>query len=118
MHYVSASGTIRATRQEIWSFIKPAESSVLLDPDVVRGFSAPGAKGVGEIQVFISVRDGVEQVSAIRVEQEIPNELAVTRTIGDPDPSARSRDFLQDAGDGTTMIEHGLYFSLSAEAAG
>ncbi|MCO4261495.1 hypothetical protein NG697_00820 [Pseudarthrobacter sp. MDT3-26] len=118
VHYVSAIATIRATRSQVWNFIKPAENSVLVDPEVVRGFSTPGTDGKGEIQVFISVRDGAESVSAIEVEHEVPYELAVTRTLGDPDPSARSRDFLQDAGDDATILEHGLYFTWPGEAAG
>lgn len=55
--------------------------------------------------------------SAMDVELEIPFELSVTRTIGDPDPSARSRDFLHDACDSTTILERGQYFTLPAEAA-
>lgn len=118
VHYVSASVTIRATRQQVWNLIKPAENSVLIDPEVVRGFSAPGEEGAGEIQVFISLREGVEHVSAIEVEREIQYELAVTRTIGDSDAAARSRDFLHDIGEGMTNLERGQYFTLPAEAAG
>ncbi|MFB9404654.1 hypothetical protein [Pseudarthrobacter polychromogenes] len=118
VHYVSASTNINATRQEVWNFIKPAESSVLVDPQVVRGFSAPGVEGAGEIQVFIYIRDGIEHLAAIEVEHVIPYELAVTRTIGDPDSSARSRDFLYDADEGTTVLERGQYFTLPGEAVG
>jgi hypothetical protein len=88
-----------------------------VDPDVVRGFRAPGVEGAGGIQVFISVRDGVEHVSAIEVVHEITQELAITRTLGGEDPAARGRDYLQDGQGGTTVLEHGRYFSLPAESA-
>lgn len=83
----------------------------------VRAFWSPGREGEGEIQVFISVRDGVETVSALEVVHEIPQELAITRSIGDTDAAARGRDFLRDGEDGTTVLEHGSYFTLPAEAA-
>lgn len=118
VHYVSAATAINASRQQVWDFIKPPENSVLVSPDIVRGFRAPGKEGAGEIQVFISVRDGVEHVLAIEVVHEIPRELAITRTLGDPDPSARSRDFLQETDSGTTVLERGQYFTLPAEATG
>lgn len=118
VHYVGASTTIKASRQQVWDFIKPAENSVLFDADIVRAFRAPGAEGEGEIQVFISVCDGVESVTAIEVVHEIPQELAITRSIGDSDAAARGRDFLRDGEDGTTVFEHGSYFTLPPEAAG
>lgn len=118
VHYVSAATTIGASRRRVWDFIRPAENSVLVSLDVVRGFRAPGVEGVGEIQVFISMRDGVEHVSAIEVIEEIPLELAITRTLGDEDPEARGRTFLRGDDGGATVLEHGRYFSLPAEAAG
>jgi hypothetical protein len=101
----------------VWDFIKPAENSVLVDQDVVRAFRAPEREGENEIQVFISVCDGVETVSALEVVHEIPQELAITRSVGDTDPAARGRDCLRDGEDGTTILEHGSYFTLPAEAA-
>lgn len=118
VHYVSAAAAIRATREEVWNFIKPVENTPLIEPEVVRAFSAPKVEGANEIQVSISVRDGLEHVSAVEVEREVPYELAITRVMGDPDPAARNRDVLQDAGDGLTSLEHGHYFTLPAEAAG
>jgi hypothetical protein len=53
----------------------------------------------------------------LEIVQEIPYELAVTRTLGGEDLAARGRDFLQDGEGGTTVLEHGRYFSLPAEAA-
>lgn len=116
VHYVSATTSIGAPRQQVWDFIKPPENSVLLDPRVVRGFRAPGRQGVGEVQVFISVQDGLEHVSALEVVHEIPGELAITRALGATDPAARGRDFLEDTDDGGTILEHGLYFTLPADS--
>jgi hypothetical protein len=111
-YYVSASTAINASQRQVWDFIKPPENSVLLSPDVVRGFRAPGVEGVGEIQVFISVRDGVEHVSALEVVEEIPLELAITRTLGAEDPAARGRTFLRPGDGGATVLEVGQHFSL------
>ncbi|SEP85468.1 SRPBCC family protein [Arthrobacter sp. OV608] len=119
IHYVSAVTVINASRQQVWDFIKPPENSVFLSPDVVRGFTAPGHEGAGELQIFISVLDGVEHVSALEVVQEIPHELAVTRSVGGDDPAARGRTSLQIGDDGaTTLLEHGQYFTLPGDAAG
>jgi hypothetical protein len=118
VHYVSAAAAINASRRQVWDFIKPPENSVLVSPDVVRGFRAPGAEGAGEIQVFISMRDGLEHISAIEVMEEIPLELAITRTLGDEDRAARGRTFLQAGERGATVLEHGQYFTLPAEEAG
>lgn len=119
VHYVSASTSIAASRTQVWQLIKPAEKAILVDPDVVRGFSSPSRDDVREIQVFISMRDGVEQISAIEVVEEIPFELAVTRSIGaTEDPSARGRDFLRETSEGATILEHGQYFTLPLHAQG
>lgn len=118
VHYVSAATAINASQRQVWDFIKPPENSVLLSPDVVRGFRAPGVEGAGEIQVFISVSDGVENVLALEVMEEIPNELAITRVIGGEDPAARGRTFLRPGDGGTTILEAGQYFTPPAEAAG
>lgn len=118
VHYVSASATIYASPRQVWDFIQPPENSVLLFPDVVRGFRAPPVEGAGEIQVFISVRDGVEQVSALEVLEEIPQQLAITRSLGAEDPAARTRTFLRPGEGGATVLEVGQYFSLPAEAGG
>jgi hypothetical protein len=87
VHYVSAATVINASRKQVWDFVKPPENSVFLQPDVVRGFRAPGPEGAGEIQVFISIREGVECVSALEIVEEIPQELAITRTLGGEDPA-------------------------------
>ncbi|MCB5273731.1 hypothetical protein BJG92_01255 [Arthrobacter sp. SO5] len=89
-----------------------------MDPDIVCGFKAPGTEGVGELQVFISIRDGLERVSALEVMEEIPQELAITRSVGGEDPAGRGRTVLRDGDDGATVLEHGQYFTLPAGAAG
>lgn len=117
VHYVSASTAIYASQRQVWDLIQPPENSVLLSPDVVRGFRAPMVEGAGEIQVFISFRDGVEHVSALEVLEEIPQELAITRSLGAEDPAARMRTFLRPGEGGATVLEVGQYFSLPAESA-
>jgi hypothetical protein len=117
-HFVSAATAIQATRRQVWEFIKPPENSVLMDPDIVRGFKAPGVEGVGELQVFISIRDGLERVSALEVLEEIPQELAITRSLGAEDAAARGRTSLRDGDGGATVLEHGQYFTLPVGAAG
>lgn len=112
VYFVSASTAIRATPELIWDLIKPAEKGPLLSPDVVCGFRAPDVEGLGEIQVFISVRAGVENVSAVEVMEEIPCELAITRYMGDEDPAARFQYVVHTADDGTSVFEIGKYFTL------
>ncbi|MEV4953220.1 hypothetical protein [Paenarthrobacter nitroguajacolicus] len=112
VYYVSASTAIRASPELIWDLIKPAEKGPLLSPETVCGFRAPDVEGLGEIQVFISVRAGVEYVSAVEVMEEIPRELAITRCMGDEDPAARLRYALHSADDGTAVLEIGKYFTL------
>lgn len=54
---------------QVWAFIRPAESAVLLDPDTVRGFTVPGTEsGVGEQQCFFTLVDG----------REVPHVLTIT----------------------------------------
>ncbi|WP_157367117.1 hypothetical protein [Arthrobacter sp. M2012083] len=115
VYFVSASTPIKASRELIWDLIKPAEKGPLLSPETVCGFRAPDVEGLGEIQVFISVRAGVEHVSAVEVMEEIPRELAITRTMGDEDPAARLRYALHTADDGTSVFEVGKYFTLPPE---
>ncbi len=57
------------TPEQVWAFVQPAESAVLLDPSVVRAFTVPRTgPGVGEQQCFVS-RDetGRESTSYIEV---------------------------------------------------
>ena len=94
---VSASVDISATRQSVWSLIKPAENGPLLSPHILRGFHVPGTpEGVGEIQGFLTVHDGRRHVVAIELVEEIPGELAVTRVLGTLDDASRSTYALSD----------------------
>ncbi|MCW3767951.1 SRPBCC family protein [Paenarthrobacter sp. PAE-2] len=112
VYHVSASTSIKASPQMVWDLIKPAEKAPLLSPETVCGFRAPDVEGLGEIQVFISVVAGVEHVTAVEVMEEIPGEMAITRTIGDEDPAARMRFTMHSADDGTSVLEIGKYFTL------
>ena len=48
----------QVTPQQVWDLIRPAEAA-MYDPTVVEAYAEPGTgPGVGEIQVFVSERDG------------------------------------------------------------
>ncbi|MDR6688953.1 hypothetical protein J2Y41_004552 [Arthrobacter sp. 1088] len=117
VHFVCASTAINATRRQIWDFIKPPENAALLSPGVVSGFRAPDVEGLGEIQVFISVRAGIEQVSALEIMEEIPLQLAVTRILGGTDSAARMRYFIHPGDNGAMILDIGQYFTIPAEDA-
>ncbi|WP_043498296.1 SRPBCC family protein [Georgenia sp. SUBG003] len=94
---VSASVDVRASRQSVWSLIKPAENGPLLSPHIVRGFHVPGTpEGVGEIQGFITVHDGRKHFVGIELVAEVPEQLAVTRVLGTLDDASRSTYALAD----------------------
>src|SRR4051794_35604857 len=60
---VSESASVLGrSASEVWAFVRPAESAVLTEEDVVRAFTVPGTgPGVGEQQCFIrSVGDREE----------------------------------------------------------
>ncbi|MEZ2390180.1 hypothetical protein AB6813_11640 [bacterium RCC_150] len=117
VRFVSAATAINASRRQIWDLIKPPEKAELLAPGVVCGFRAPAVEGFGEIQVFISMLGGAEHVFAVEVMEEIPEELAITRYLGDEDPAARMRYFVYADDDGATILDVGRYFTLPAEEA-
>src|SRR3954451_10067934 len=52
---VTESVTVgRRSSEEVWAFIRPAESAVIIQEDIVRAFTVPGTgAGVGEQQCFI-----------------------------------------------------------------
>ncbi|MCA1007801.1 SRPBCC family protein [Rhodococcus hoagii] len=114
---VSSSVEIAIPRRQVWDLIKPAESSMLLDPSVVRSFRAPGTpEGVGEIQVFISRVDGREHVGAIEVVDEVSGEYAMTRQIGDADDAARLTYLLADTPGGTRLEQRSVFTVPAAHA--
>jgi hypothetical protein len=54
----------------------------------------------------------------LEVMEEIPQQLAITRSPGADDPAARGRTSPHEGDGGATVLEHGLYFTLPAGAAG
>lgn len=94
---VSASAEIAATRQSVWSLIKPAENGPLLSPHIIRGFHVPGTpEGVGEVQGFITVQEGRKHIVGIELVDEIPGTLAVARVLGSLDDASRSTYVVTD----------------------
>lgn len=102
---VVAAIDLFAAPAEVWALIKPAETATLLDPDVVKAFRVPGTpEGVGEMQGYISHRDGREYVHLVEVMEEVPERWALVRVIGDPDQVARA-GFRLTAIPGGTRLE-------------
>lgn len=76
------------TPEQVWAFIRPAESAVLTDPDTVRAFTVPGTgPGVGEQQCFIRREGGREVPSLVTV---TGYEEAVFAEVDHSSPEARS----------------------------
>lgn len=101
---VSGSTHISVTPAEVWALIKPAEAAMFLEPTVVKAFQVPGTpKGVGEMQGFISHREGLEHIHLIEIVEEIPEQLAVIRQVGSNDPSARTTYRLTSDSTGTNL---------------
>ena len=82
----SASVLIARPPEEVWAFIRPAETSSSMDPKVRRAFTVPGAPpGVGEQQCFISEGLlGQLKASVIEVVDEQPGRSATTRNVTGP----------------------------------
>lgn len=96
------------TPQQVWDLIRPAEAA-LHDPAVVEAYVEPGTgPGVGEVQVYVSVRDGARRVTRLRILQEDPPFLALTEAVGDEHPNGLS--FRLGERDGGTMLQvmHGV----------
>lgn len=93
------------TQAEVWSFIRPAETSPLTDPHAIRGFTVPGTgPGVGERQCTVALINGQEISIFLTIVHEIPPVLAETVSDGVHLPtgwSAGSRFELSDAAGGT-----------------
>ena len=88
------------TPAEVWAFVRPAETSVLLNEDVIRAFTVPGTgPGVGEQQCTVSLVDGREAMSVLTVMAVEENHYA---EVGNPDePESGSRYEVQAAEGGT-----------------
>jgi hypothetical protein len=101
-HEATAATEILAPRQLIWEIIKPAENAPMLDPQITRAFKAEGTPdGVGEIQVFLHMLNGMEHISAAEIIDEVPGEYAITRSIGGGEIATRVGYFLTDTDKGT-----------------
>jgi hypothetical protein len=67
----------------VWNLIRPAELATHLSEGCVRAYTESGSEGgVGEIQAFIYLRDGVEEATRLEVVAERPPRMARTRSLG------------------------------------
>jgi hypothetical protein len=65
--------------EQVWAFIRPAESAVLIDPSTIRAYTVPGTgPGVGEQQCFVQRENGAE-VSHVVTVTELGDTYAVTQ---------------------------------------
>jgi hypothetical protein len=90
------------TREQVWAFVRPAESLVMIDPTVVRGFTVPGTgPGVGEEQCFIARHNGreVPRVVTVAAEEE---PVSAEFTTADTTPQG-TRLTLEDVPAGTRL---------------
>ncbi|MFC8039194.1 hypothetical protein ACFUOZ_07555 [Paenarthrobacter sp. NPDC057355] len=99
---INASADFAHSPSSVWALIRPAESSVSFEDEVYHAISIPAVDGgPGELQCFFH-RNG--EIGAIEVLQEIPEQLAVTRSLlpaGRPDTETRYR--LEDTGRGSRL---------------
>lgn len=111
---IAATIDLAATPKEVWALIKPAETAMLLDPNVVKAFRVPGTpEGVGEMQGYISHREGREHVHLIEVVEEVPEQWALIRNVGGPDEAART-GYRLTAIPGGTRLEQLLSVTVPA----
>lgn len=100
----SASRVIEGrSREDVWRFVRPAESAVLCLPEVIKAFTVPDTgPGPGEQQVYIAVHDGHEYAilsTVIAVQEALYAEI----TSYQPGVPARSRYDLIDVVGGTRL---------------
>ncbi|TRW43152.1 hypothetical protein [Georgenia yuyongxinii] len=101
---VSVSTDIAVTPAELWRLIKPAENAALFEPHVLKGFHIPGTpEGVGEMQGFIIIQEGRQQVVALEVVEEVSGEYVVSRLIGEKDDAAQTSFHLTGIRMGTRL---------------
>lgn len=101
---VAAAIDLTATPAEVWALIKPPETAMLLDPQVIKAFRVPGTpEGIGEMQGYISHRDGREQVHLVEVVEEVPERWALIRIVGGTDEAARTGYRLTQIPGGTRL---------------
>ncbi|MGB3412991.1 MAG: hypothetical protein WBA45_17565 [Microthrixaceae bacterium] len=82
----TASVFIARPPEDVWSFIRTAETAPMIQPAVRRGFTVPGSPiGVGEQQCFISeAPHDALQAGIIEVTEEQPGRSAVARSVTGP----------------------------------
>lgn len=99
---IKASADFAHSPSSVWALIRPAESSVGFVDGLYHAMSIPAVDGgPGELQCFFH-RNG--QIDAIEVLQEIPEQLAVIRSLlpaGRPDTEMRYR--LEETGRGSRL---------------
>ena len=87
----TASVFIARSPDEVWAFIRPAETTPMIQPTVRRGFTVPGTPaGVGEQQCFISDAPlGALEAVIVEVVDEQPGRLAGVRNVTGPPVNQR-----------------------------
>jgi hypothetical protein len=113
---VTATATIvieRHTPEQVWAFIRPAETAVLMDPTTVRAFSVPGTgPGLGEEQCFVYDVDGSEQITKIRITAEAPADFVEAVMTNAEVPNGSRWEVAAD-GSGTRLTAS-MWMDLSA----
>lgn len=90
----SASAEYPHSASLVWALIRPAEAAVTLSSDVDHAFAVPAMPGgPGERQCFF-LRNG--QISIIEVLSEIPERLAVTRSLLPPSEASMKMTYRLD----------------------
>jgi hypothetical protein len=89
--------------EQVWAFIRPAETTPQIQQTVRRGFSVPGTpRGVGEQQCFVSDAPfGRLQAEIVEVTAEQAGRLAVVRNV--TGPPVRQQYELAQANGGTDL---------------
>lgn len=83
MWSATATEFIRRPPEQVWEFIRPAETSPSIQPKVHRGFTVPGTPtGLGEQQCFIATGEFDLLVAAvIEVVDDSPPNVTVVRNV-------------------------------------
>lgn len=112
----TASVFIARPPEDVWSFIRPAETTPMIQPAVRRGFTVPGTpSGVGEQQCFISeAPHGALQAGIVEVAEEQPGRSAVARNVTGP-PMSHSYEVSHTVGG--TQLTYSIELSAMRWAA-
>ncbi len=80
---VRATTLINRPPDQVWAFIRAAETMPLVQPEVMRGFSVPGTpRGVGEQQAFIQDGPaGMKLAGVVEVTEEHHGVYAATQNV-------------------------------------